>query len=48
MKYVQRGIKSRGFKGALPNPHQEQKIINAHRNWATYMGRGAPTILKPR
>jgi phenylpropionate dioxygenase-like ring-hydroxylating dioxygenase large terminal subunit len=45
MKYVQRGMKSRGFKGALPNPHQEQKIINAHRNWAAYIGRGAPKVL---
>ncbi len=45
MKYVQRGMKSRGFKGALPNPHQEQKIINAHRNWAAFVGRGAPKVL---
>ncbi len=46
MKWVHKGMKSRGFKGALPNPHQEQKIINAHRNLANYMGRAAPRILK--
>ncbi len=44
MKYVHKGMKSRGFRGALPNPHQEQKIINAHRNLAEFMGRGAPTV----
>ncbi|MDE2042312.1 MAG: aromatic ring-hydroxylating dioxygenase subunit alpha, partial [Alphaproteobacteria bacterium] len=47
MKWVHKGMKSRGFRGALPNPHQEQKIINAHRNLARFMGRGAPEILKP-
>jgi phenylpropionate dioxygenase-like ring-hydroxylating dioxygenase large terminal subunit len=46
MQYVQKGMKSRGFKGALPNPHQEQKIINAHRNWAEFVGRGGPQVLK--
>ena len=46
MKWVHKGMKSRGFKGALPNPHQEQKIINAHRNLAEFMGRGAPTLLR--
>jgi phenylpropionate dioxygenase-like ring-hydroxylating dioxygenase large terminal subunit len=46
MKWVHKGMKNRGFKRALPNPHQEQKIINAHRNLAEFMGRGAPTILK--
>jgi phenylpropionate dioxygenase-like ring-hydroxylating dioxygenase large terminal subunit len=46
MKWVHKGMKSRGFKGALPNPHQEQKIINAHRNLADFMGTGAPRILK--
>lgn len=45
MKFVHKGMKSRGFRGALPNPHQEQKIINAHRNLAEYMGAGAPTLL---
>ena len=45
MQWVHTGMKSRGFKGALPNPHQEQKIINAHRNLAEFMGRGAPTLL---
>jgi phenylpropionate dioxygenase-like ring-hydroxylating dioxygenase large terminal subunit len=46
MKWVHKGMKNRGFKRALPNPHQEQKIINAHRNLAEFMGRGAPEILK--
>ncbi|MET0239538.1 MAG: aromatic ring-hydroxylating dioxygenase subunit alpha [Sphingobium sp.] len=46
MEWVQKGMKSRGFKGTLPNPHQEQKITNFHRMLATYMeGRGAPKLL---
>ncbi|MCE7795203.1 aromatic ring-hydroxylating dioxygenase subunit alpha [Sphingobium sufflavum] len=47
MEWVQKGMKSRGFRGTLPNPHQEQKITNFHRNLATFMeGRGAPKVLK--
>jgi phenylpropionate dioxygenase-like ring-hydroxylating dioxygenase large terminal subunit len=46
MAAVQRGMKSRGFRGTLPNPHQEQKITNFHRNLANYMGTGAPRLLK--
>ena len=42
MAAVQRGMKSRGFKGTLPNPHQEQKVINFHRNLANWIGRAAP------
>ena len=42
MVEVQRGLKSRGFKGHLPNPHQEQKVTNLHRNLAAYMETGAP------
>ncbi|MCX7284544.1 MAG: aromatic ring-hydroxylating dioxygenase subunit alpha [Novosphingobium sp.] len=45
MDRVHKGMKSRGFRGALPNPHQEQKIINMHRNLAEFMGRGAPVLL---
>jgi hypothetical protein len=45
MEMVQQGLKSRGFRGNLPNPHQEQKVINLHRNLANYMGRGAPRPL---
>jgi nitrite reductase/ring-hydroxylating ferredoxin subunit len=45
MAAVQKGMKSRGFRGTLPNPHQEQKITNFHRNLAEYMGRGAPRKL---
>lgn len=46
MQWVQKGMKSRGFRGALPNPHQERKITNFHRNLATFMGTGAPRLLK--
>ncbi len=46
MEWVQRGMKSRGFRGAQPNPHQEQKITNFHRVLSTYMeGRGAPKLV---
>lgn len=46
MEFVQKGMKSSGFRGPLPNPHQEQKVINLHRNLANFMeGRGAPTKL---
>lgn len=40
MEFVQKGMKSSGFRGPLPNPHQEQKVINLHRNLASFMGRG--------
>ncbi|NND67169.1 MAG: Rieske 2Fe-2S domain-containing protein, partial [Halioglobus sp.] len=40
MEWVQRGMKSRGFRGTLPNPHQERKITNFHRILSQYMGRG--------
>jgi phenylpropionate dioxygenase-like ring-hydroxylating dioxygenase large terminal subunit len=42
MAAVQRGMRSRGFRGTLPNPHQERKVTNFHRNLAKYMGTGAP------
>lgn len=46
MEFVQKGMKSSGFRGPLPNPHQEQKVINLHRNLALFLdGRGAPTQL---
>ncbi len=45
MVEVQNGLKSRGFRGNLPNPHQEQKVSNLHRNLADYMGRGTPKRL---
>jgi phenylpropionate dioxygenase-like ring-hydroxylating dioxygenase large terminal subunit len=47
MKWVQLGIKSRGFRGPQPNPHQEQKVTNFHRNMAHYMGAGSPRRLRP-
>ena len=40
MAAVQRGMKSSGFKGTIPNPHQEQKVTNFHRNLANIIGRG--------
>ncbi len=46
MASVQMGMKSRGFRGPQPNPHQERKITNFHRNLAKYMGKGAPRLLK--
>ena len=42
MAAVQRGMKSRGFRGTLPNPHQERKVTNFHRVLASYMQRAAP------
>jgi phenylpropionate dioxygenase-like ring-hydroxylating dioxygenase large terminal subunit len=46
MSWVQKGMKSRGFRGPQPNPHQERKVTNFHRNLAKYMGTGAPRLLK--
>jgi len=46
MSEVQKGMKSRGFRGTLPNPHQERKITNFHRNLAKFMGTGAPRLLE--
>jgi nitrite reductase/ring-hydroxylating ferredoxin subunit len=46
MAEVQKGMKSRGFRGTLPNPHQEQKITNFHRQLGKYMGTGAPVKLQ--
>jgi len=40
MVEVQRGYKSRGFRGNLPNPWQERKVTNLHRGLAKYMGTG--------
>lgn len=48
MEWVQRGMKSRGFRGTLPNPHQEQKITNFHRHLGRYMGTGTPRKLDPK
>jgi phenylpropionate dioxygenase-like ring-hydroxylating dioxygenase large terminal subunit len=45
MAAVQQGMRSRGFRGTLPNPHQEQKVTNFHRNLAKFMGSGAPRRL---
>ena len=46
MVEVHNGLRSRGFQGALPNPHQEQKVTNFHRNLARYMGTGSPVRLR--
>jgi phenylpropionate dioxygenase-like ring-hydroxylating dioxygenase large terminal subunit len=40
MGEVQRGMKSRGFRGAIPSPLQEQPVSNFHSNLARYMGIG--------
>jgi phenylpropionate dioxygenase-like ring-hydroxylating dioxygenase large terminal subunit len=45
MVAVQQGLQSRGFRGNLPNPYQERKVTNLHRNLAKYMGTGAPKKL---
>ncbi|MBP6723514.1 MAG: hypothetical protein KA137_01665, partial [Halioglobus sp.] len=46
MRWVQKGMQSRGFRGTLPNPHQERKITNFHRVLSQYMGKGYPRLLK--
>jgi nitrite reductase/ring-hydroxylating ferredoxin subunit len=46
MPDVQRGMKSRGFRGPRPNPKQEQPVINFHKTLAAYMGTGAPKPIK--
>lgn len=43
MAFVQRGMKSRGFPGARPNPREERVVINFHETLAKFMGTGAPT-----
>jgi hypothetical protein len=45
MADVQRGMKSRGFAGARPNPVQEVAVSHFHRVLAQYMGTGAPEPL---
>jgi hypothetical protein len=45
MPYVQKGMKSRGFIGARPNPRQEITVINFHKTLAQYMGLGTPEPL---
>jgi nitrite reductase/ring-hydroxylating ferredoxin subunit len=42
MEAVQRGLKSRGFKGIRPSPKQEAIVLNFHRQLAQYMGAGEP------
>lgn len=46
MAAVQKGMRNRGFRGALPNPHQEQKITNMHRNLARFMGKASPQLIQ--
>ena len=45
MEFVHKGMKSSGFRGPLPNPHQEQKVINLHRNLAEFMRRDGLRLL---
>ena len=42
---VQKGMKSRGFKGCIPSPRQEQTVANLHRNLAAHIGRAPPAKL---
>lgn len=42
MPEVQKGMKSRGFRGARPNPLQEDTVAHFHRTLANYMGVAAP------
>lgn len=42
MAAVQRGMKSSGFRGTLPNPHQERKVTNFHRNLADLLDQPGP------
>ncbi|HEY9547327.1 MAG TPA: aromatic ring-hydroxylating dioxygenase subunit alpha [Solimonas sp.] len=46
MAAVQQGMKSRGFKGAKPNPYRERAITSLHRNLARYLGTAEPGKLK--
>lgn len=46
MKAVQRGMKSRGFPGTLPNPKQERPVVNFHRNLAAMVGGDTPRPLE--
>ena len=48
MPEVQRGLKSRAFKGAIPTPIQEKSIINFHRNLAKFHRRGCARSLPRR
>jgi nitrite reductase/ring-hydroxylating ferredoxin subunit len=45
MPEVQKGMKSRGFKGARPNPRAEVVVAHFHKTLSDYMGRGAPVPL---
>lgn len=42
MPEVQKGMKSRGFSGARPNPVEELPVAHFLKNLADYMGAGAP------
>lgn len=42
---IQKGMKSRGYEGAIPSPYQEVPIIHFHRTLAKYMGTGEPVPL---
>ena len=37
---VQKGMKNRAFKGAIPNPRQETAVINFHRSLCEFMDKG--------
>lgn len=45
LEEVQNGMKSRGFRGNIPNPVQEVTISNFHQNLSRFMGAGKPVPL---
>ena len=48
MAEVQKGMKSKGFPGARPNPNSELLVVHFFRNLATYMetGRAAASAIE--
>ncbi len=46
MPQVQKGMKSRGFMGARPNPRAEVVVAHFHQTLAEYMGMGMPVPIE--
>ena len=40
VEQVQKGMKSKGFKGAKPNPKQEVPVLNFHRALRAFIDKG--------
>jgi hypothetical protein len=47
MSAVQRGLRSGGFRGTLPNPYMERAVGSLHMNLAKYVGTDGPRVLEP-